>query len=290
MAFTTYVKLQLNALLNPIGLEIGTTLRRRTEAARVQRLQGAGHWTKPKYDEGLNINPERSLEFLTQNCAPYKSDYLDFPRSSNGDGNGYYLNNGWFGAIDAELLYGVMRKQKPRRVFEVGSGFSTRLMLRAIRDENLSTAITSVDPEPRVGIAHCVSEHIATPIEQVDPARIVDSLDEGDLLFIDSSHSVTTGGDVPYLLLEVLPKLRKGVWIQIHDIFLPFDYPEPYVSAGWGWSEQYLVHAFLCYNDVFEVLWPARYMWEYHRPAVLDMIPAEENVFPPSSLWLRKLR
>ncbi len=290
MAFTTYVKLQLNTLLKPIGLEVGTTLKRRTEAARIQRLQSVGHWTKPRYDEGLDINLERSLEFLTQNCASYRSDYLNFPRSSNGDLNQFHLNNGWFGEVDAELLYGIIRTQKPRTVFEVGSGFSTRLMLRAIRDENLSTTITSVDPEPRIAIAHCVSEHISTPVEHIDPARIIDSLDEGDLLFIDSSHCVTTGGDVPYLLLEVLPKLKKGVLIQIHDIFLPFDYPEEWVSAGWGWGEQYLVHAFLCYNDAFEVLWPARYMWEYYRPAKLDMIPADVNVFRPSSLWLKKLR
>lgn len=290
MAFTTYVKLQLNTLLKPIGLEVGTTLKRRLEAARIQRLQSVGHWTKPRYDEGLNIKPEESLEFLRQNCAPYKADYLNFPRSPNGEVNQFHLNNGWFGQVDAELLYGIIRQQKPRKVFEVGSGFSTRLMLRAIRDENLSTAITSVDPEPRVAIAHCVAEHIATPIEQVDPARIIDSLEEGDLLFIDSSHCITTGGDVPYLLLEVLPKLRKGVLIQIHDIFLPFDYPEEWVSAGWGWGEQYLIQGFLCYNNAFEILWPARYMWEYHRSAVLHLIPAAANVFPPSSLWLKKLR
>ena len=290
MAFTTYVKLQLNTLLKPIGLEVGTTLKRRTEAARIQRLQSVGHWTKPRYDEGLDINPERNLEFLRRNCAPYRSDYLNFPRSSNGDVNQFHLNNGWFGEVDAELLYGIIRQQKPQKVFEVGSGFSTRLMLRAIRDENLSTAITSVDPEPRVAIAHCVTEHLAAPVEHVDPARIIDYLDEGDLLFIDSSHCITTGGDVPYLLLEVLPKLKKGVLIQIHDIFLPFDYPEEWVSAGWGWGEQYLVHGFLCYNDVFEILWPARYMWEYYQPAVLDLIPADANIFPPSSLWLKKLR
>ena len=96
-------------------------------------------------------------------------------------------------------------------------------------------------------------------------SKILDLLSAGDILFIDSSHTVTTGGDVPYLFLEILPRLNPGVLIHIHDIFLPFDYPEQWVLEDWGWTEQYLVHAFLSYNQTFEILWPASYVWEHHR-------------------------
>jgi hypothetical protein len=123
----------------------------------------------------------------------------------------------------------------------------------------------------------------------VDPSIIFDSLEEGDLLFIDSSHQIVTGGDVPYLFLEVLPRLKKGVLVHIHDVFLPFDYPEEPVLSGWGWGEQYLVHAFLAFNEVFQILWPARYVWGYRQDEVLDVIPADVNVFPPSSLWLERV-
>jgi hypothetical protein len=136
----------------------------------------------------------------------------------------------------------------------------------------------------------CASEVIQSKVEDVDLAVIADSLVEGDVLFIDSSHRIVTGGDVPYLFLEVIPRLRTGVLIHVHDVFFPFEYPEECVFQGWSWTEQYLVHAFLCFNDSFEILWPARYMWGYHQADVLEVIPADPSVYPPSSLWLKKTR
>jgi hypothetical protein len=90
--------------------------------------------------------------------------------------------------------------------------------------------------------------------------------------------------------LEILPRLRQGVLVQIHDIFIPYDYPEEWVLDDWGWTEQYLVHAFLCYNYAFEILWPASYMWDKHQPEIKRVIPnLDEDIPRPSSLWLRKV-
>jgi hypothetical protein len=139
-----------------------------------------------------------------------------------------------------------------------------------------------------VEVAAHVTEHIRSTVEDLDSNFIIESLGPGDLLFIDSSHKIITGGDVPYLFLEVLPRLQQKVLIHVHDIFLPLDYPEEAVLPGWNWSEQYLVHAFLSFNEAFEILWPARYMWANHQRSVLNVIPAAESVFPPSSLWLEK--
>jgi len=280
--------LQLNALLRPVGLQVGTTVASRREEKRLAQLQESGHWKKARYDQGLKFEPQEYLSFLRETCLPFRADYSTFLRNSNGNDEEFYLENGYFRPVDAELLYSLLRHRKPRRIVEIGSGFSTQLMARAIKEGNLDTTITSIDPSPRVGVDGFVSEHLKSVVEDLNPAVILDTLAEGDILFIDSSHQVVSGGDVPYLFLEVLPRLKKGVLVHIHDIFLPFEYPEEVVIGRWGWAEQYLVHAFLAFNEAFRILWPARYMWGYHQNQVLEVIPADRSVFPPSSLWLEK--
>jgi predicted O-methyltransferase YrrM len=279
----------MNRLLEGVGLEVGTTVARRAEDQRLRQLQEKGHWRKSKYDQGLKFEPEKYLTFLQETCLPYREAYSKFPLSPNGDQSAFYLDNGYFRSVDAEVLYSVIRHRKPKRIIEVGSGFSTRLIASAIKDGALTSKLTSIDPSPRVEVAGHVTEHIRSTVEELDPAVMVEALGPGDLLFIDSSHRIITGGDVPYLFLEVLPRLRQGVLIHVHDIFMPLDYPEEAVLPGWNWSEQYLVHAFLSFNDAFEVLWPARYMWANYQGAVMNVIPADPSVFPPSSLWLEKL-
>jgi predicted O-methyltransferase YrrM len=287
-ALSTRIKLQINGLLRPVGLHIGTTSELKAEQTRIQRLEATGHWDNAKYGEGLRFAPKEYLTFLRENCLPYKDRYSAFPKVSSGKPNEFYLDNGYFRSVDAELLYSIIRKRRPKHIVEVGSGFSTRLMAQALEDEKLSTTITSIDPSPRIDVKGSASKHIRSCAEELDPGVIVESLEEGDLLFIDSSHDIVTGGDIPYLFLEVLPKLKRGVLIHVHDIFFPFDYPQEWTLEGWDWNEQYLVHAFLAFNEVFRILWPARYMWGYYQRDVLEVIPADPHVFPPSSLWIEK--
>jgi predicted O-methyltransferase YrrM len=284
------VKTALNALLRPAGLEVGTTLKQRLENARLRKLQEKEHWDQPRYSQGLRFDDEKALQFLQETCAPYREDYQKFPASPNGDETQYFLQNGWFESVDAEVLYSVLRRFQPANIVEVGSGFSTRVMRRAIRDGKLPTKITSIDPHPNTSVQPYADEFIKAPVEDVAIERILGLLSAGDILFIDSSHAVKTGGDVPYLFLEVLPRLKPGVFIHVHDIFLPFDYPEEWVLEDWAWTEQYLVHAFLAYNNVFEIVWAARYMWEHHRSEVAALIPSASLAHRPSSLWLRKLQ
>lgn len=284
------VKLLLNSVLQPMGFEIGTTLVRRTEAARLQKLKESSHWSKPKYNQALAINSADCLHFLEDTCKPFTSSFRAFPKTPVNGGQEYYLENNWFGAVDAEILYSFIRRYQPKQVIEVGSGFSTRLILQAVTESKLDTKVFSIDPAPRVPLGPAVTRHIQSNVEDVEYETIVGALKDGDLLFIDSSHIVRTGGDIPFLFLEVLPRLKPGVYVHIHDIFFPFDYSEEWVSQG-AWSEQYLVHAFLSYNPVFEILWPASYMWAYHKPRVLEVIPANPVLIrPPSSLWLKKVK
>src|SRR6185295_12664919 len=117
------VKVQLNNLLNPVGLQIGTTVAERREQARLEQLKESGHWSKAQYDQGITFEPEKYLTFLRETCLPYKSEYSKFPRHSNGNEQEFYLENGYFRSVDAEILYSVVRHKKPQRIIEVGSGF-----------------------------------------------------------------------------------------------------------------------------------------------------------------------
>jgi predicted O-methyltransferase YrrM len=290
--FSTRAKVAINTFLKPLGFELITRRKERAETARLKKLQARGHWQKPRYSEGLEFRPEEYRQFLRQVCYPFQHSFLDLPgRADESREDGFFLDNGWFGPVDAEVLYCMIRHFQPRQIIEIGSGFSTRLMQRAIKDSGLKTNLTCIDPQPRVEMLRQADEHIRKPVEDLDAKVITDVLEANDILFIDSSHTITAGGDMPFLFLEVLPHLKRGVLIHIHDIFLPYDYPEEWVvKFRWGWTEQYLVHAFLCYNTAFEVVWPARYMWENHKAEVLELFPTGKTGVSPSSLWLKKTK
>ncbi|MGI8893260.1 MAG: class I SAM-dependent methyltransferase, partial [Bacteroidia bacterium] len=151
--------------------------------------------------------------------------------------------------------------------------------------------IVCIDPQPRVEILTHADEHFAFYVEDLDAGKILNKIKSGDILFIDSSHVVATGGDVNFLFLEILPQLPAGVFIHIHDIFFPFDYPEEWViNERWGWNEQYLVHAFLMFNDTFEIIWPSHYMWVKHKDKINKSFRPAVNNYKPSSLWIKKIR
>jgi len=272
-----------------MGLEVSTTVAERREAARLQRVHQRGQWSRTPYGEGFCLNDSAYLQFLQTVCGPRKEKYSALPVMSDPGQDGYFLQNAWFGAVDAEILYCVIDHFRPSRIIEIGSGYSTRLMRRTIREGNVKTKLTSIDPIPRVGVQSCADEEIRMIVEDVPISRFADELQPNDILFIDSSHVIKTGGDVPYLFLEVLPKLQAGVLIHVHDIFLPFDYPKYFIEKRWGWTEQYLFHAFMLGNHDYEILWPSYYMWQLHRQAVVNAVSAQAPVCDPSSFWIRRL-
>jgi hypothetical protein len=153
-----------------------------------------------------------------------------------------HWRNHWFPALDALSTYCLIAQSRPRQFIEVGSGNSTKFARRAVTDHALATRITSIDPSPRAEIDVICDRVIRQRAEDVDP-EVFAVLDKGDILFIDSSHRALMNSDVTALFLEVLPRLRPGVLVHIHDIALPFDYP-----PDWGphfFSEQYLLAAYL---------------------------------------------
>ena len=166
--------------------------------------------------------------------------------------------NPYLSGLDAAALYGMIATKRPKRYLEIGSGYSTRLVARAKRDQRLATRILSIDPTPRASVDSLCDEVMRSPMEDIDLATF-DRLELGDVLFFDGSHHAFMNSDVVTLFLDVLPRLKAGVLVHVHDIFLPFDYPPDWVDRYY--SEQYLLAMALIANwRALEVVFPCQYI------------------------------
>jgi predicted O-methyltransferase YrrM len=228
---------------------------------------------------------------LIRDLVPY---YDQMPFSENKqDGFRYYFNNPFFGHGSSIILYSLMRHYRPQRIVEVGSGFSSAAMLD-VNDHFFGGSIlfTLVEPYPQrlqslLNKSDMEKHHVCVDIAQNVPLEVYTELRSNDILFIDSSHVAKVGSDVVFLLTEILPILRKGVIIHIHDIYWPFEYPEDWVISGTAWNEAYLLKAFLQFNDSFKILLFNSYLAIHCQKLMKDCLP----LFLPdggSSLWLRK--
>ena len=191
----------------------------------------------------------------------------------------------WFPRLDAAVLYSMVRTLKPSRIVEVGSGHSTRFMVRAIADGALDTGLVAIDPEPRAPLpAHGVT-WIKTMLHDATPAVMKD-LQKGDMLFIDSSHVAMPGSDVDELFNRIAPDLPVGVIVHVHDIFLPFNYPRTW---HWrGYNEQLMVAPMLV-GGSWTPLFASHYMTRRHQDLVdsgiLRDIPLATGALE-TSLWM----
>ena len=194
---------------------------------------------------------------------------------------------GWFPRLDAAVAYTLVRERQPGRIVEIGSGHSTRFMARAVRDGGLATRITAVDPAPRAALAGLEVDHVAATAQSAS-AALFDALLPGDILFVDSSHILMPGTDVDYLLNRVWPRLRRGVLVHFHDIFLPDDYPQAW--AWRGYNEQLGV-APLIGSPSAHILFASHYavtrMSADLETSVVARLPLARPAVE-SSLWLEK--
>ena len=211
----------------------------------------------PTHLGGIDLRIEDQVRLLSE----FKASYDEAPFSEEkSDATRYWYRNDFFGYGDGLALYCMLRRLDPARVIEIGSGFSSGVMLdTAERFLGGRPQLTFVEPYPdrlralmRPGDeSHC--RLIDRPVQQV-PLEEFESLAGNDLLFIDSSHVSRVGSDVNYLFFEILPALASGVTVHIHDIAYPFDYPLRWVEEGRAWNEAYLLRAFLEFNDEFEIV------------------------------------
>jgi len=236
------------------------------------------------------------LELLHTFAIGYRAEYEALPYESDESSVRFFLNNGMFESVDAEILYCVIRHFRPRTIIEVGSGYSSLLAAHAAqrnRDDGSPCELIAIEPFPphwlKAGL-NGLTRLIEAPIEDVPISEFL-RLGPNDVFFIDSSHVIRTGGDVVREYLEILPRLHSGVLVHCHDIYLPRDYPRDLVVRDHNfWTEQYILHAFLLFNRAFEVVWAGSYMQLAYPERLASAFPSySRGTFWPKSLWMRRV-
>jgi hypothetical protein len=287
VAISSKIKELLNAGLALVNLRVETRTREKEENLRLEALRSIGHFNRPAFPLPPSFL-SASAQVVFDNLAMHHARFETFQDMTAND-VGYSFDNDYFSSPDAEVLYTLTRHFQPRRIIEVGSGYSTRIARQAIKDGNLPTRLISIDPCPRREVMEICDEGICEPVEFGCAKGKLRQLRAGDFLFIDSSHEVKTGNDVVYLFLNVLPQLESGVLVHVHDITLPWDYPcEWLMEQHWAWTEQYLVQMMLGSGEMFEVIWPGHFL-QRTQPEFQTYFPfgARRTAF---SLWLRKAK
>lgn len=214
---------------------------------------------RPRYGYGRQSR-QKLFEIINKNRNVYKyKNYLS--RISNKNNNLDSLNlrwDEWIVGLDAIALYAFLCLNNPKRYYEIGSGNSTKFARLAIKDFNLKTKITSIDPQPRVEIDLICNKVIRKPVEDID-ISLCKELEANDILFIDGSHRCFMNSDVTVVFLDILPIFKKGVFVEFHDVYLPYDYcPQ---LAGNFFSEQYLLTThLLAEGNSFAEPTPPKYM------------------------------
>ncbi len=243
---------------------------------------------------GIDLRLDAALTFVEEELAPYVAE-LEVPRSGPRPPGEFFLDNTNYEGGDAELLYAIVRSQRPRRVVELGSGFTTLLINAAVRRNAADGATTehvAYDPYPR---AQIIGERPPEPtrfepISATDvPLSVFRELEAGDVLFVDTTHTVKLGSDVNFVILDVLPLLAPGVIVHFHDIFLPFEYPRVWFEEmDYLWAEQYLLQAFLAFNSDFEVLLPAQALTRERPEPMRAAIPSLADGRSPGAFWIHR--
>lgn len=210
---------------------------------------------KPRYGHGLPPHPElfsiinsnrNDYKVLLDKALEYKEIFWQIKDvKSESDLSKPAWNNGFLPGLDIIGLYTMLSVYKPDNYIEIGSGNSTKVVYKAKIEQNLPTKITSIDPFPRAEIDHLADKVIREPFENIDTS-FLSVLGGGDILFVDNSHRILPNSDSMVFFLEILPRLRKGVIVHLHDIYLPYDYPQ--FMCDRVYSEQYGLAMYLLAN------------------------------------------
>jgi predicted O-methyltransferase YrrM len=251
-------------------------------------------WQRHSRIRGLDVREEQQKELLNIFTSRFKNEYDRFPHGHPSRDFRFYLGNVGFGAVDAEILFCMIRYFKPKTIFEIGSGYSTLLAADALsgnRRDGSPGKLIAIEPYPPEFLSTSIPEEVELlrqPVQKVALAQF-EALRGNDILFIDSSHVCNIGSDVQYEILEILPQLKPGVLIHMHDIFLPGEYPKEWVlDRHLFWNEQYIVQAFLCFNDRFEILWAGQWMHVTHPELLVKAFSSYQSGVSPGSLWFRR--
>jgi hypothetical protein len=265
----------------------------------IKEMEKRNIWDKISNLSGINLEPEKCIAFIKQLASEYAHE-CKWPNEQPLDPKQFHLNNDAFGYGCAAPLHCLIRNNKPKRIIEIGSGYSSKIIAAAINlnaRQNHETHYTIIDPYS------CLKQEnfpkntniIRQPVELLG-LNIFESLEENDILFIDSSHVCKMGSDCNFEILEILPILNKGVYIHFHDIPLPFEYPKIYATNPnfrVFWTESYLLQAFLICNNDFQIIIPMSFLQKYHLEDLKNSFPhsSENNLgWISGSFWIKRIK
>jgi predicted O-methyltransferase YrrM len=207
--------------------------------------------------------------------------------------NTFYVHNPNFGAGDSELYYLLIRNKKPKRIIEIGSGFSTKLSLLAVEKNKAEAAkceLTCIEPFEMPFLDTVKGITVIRKLVENIELDFFKSLEANDILFIDSSHIIRPGNDLLFIYFQILPILQKGVLIHIHDIFTPRHYPQDWLTQKMRfWNEQYLLEAFLYNNEGFKILFALNHLVKTDFEATKKTLVHLKTDSEPSSFWIEKV-
>jgi len=241
---------------------------------------------------GIDLAAHDQLRLLAD-LLPF---YAGLPPWDGGGAHRFRYDNDWFTYADAVCCALLLRRLRPRRVVEVGCGFSTALALDV--DELYlggRTLFTFVEPDPErlrslVPAGELSGRLLARPVQDV-PLAVFESLAAGDVLLVDSSHVLKAGSDVQHLVDEVYPRLASGVHLHVHDVFFPFEYPPPWLQTGCSLNEAYVVRTMLSAGAAWQVVLWDSYLERFHGAWLAEHMPLLlAGSFPTGGIWLRRRR
>jgi predicted O-methyltransferase YrrM len=234
---------------------------------------------------GIDLNEEAQLRLFTSiggglGDVPRNARYTDGPP------------NRMYPLADAAVYSALIRRVDPARIVEVGSGYSSAVALDTADQWRLPTRFTFIEPYPErlLGLLNDVDRQrveLRREVVQDSPLDVFTTLVSGDIVFIDSSHVAKAGSDVIWLMTRILPCLRAGVLVHIHDIFWPFEYPRAWLDERRGWNEDYFLHVFLVNNTAFRIILFNDWIWQTRRDLAERFLP-ECSGARPGGLWLEK--
>lgn len=217
---------------------------------------------KPAHSELYSIIDTHRAEYeiFLNNTLQFKDYIHGIGKTIPSENHIPYWNNGYLPGLDIIVLYSMLAQKKPRKYIEVGSGNSTKVATKAKLENQLQTEIISIDPFPRAEIDNLADRVIRKPFESIDADFLLE-LEENDILFIDNSHRILPNSDSMVFFLETLPKLKKGVIVHIHDVYLPYDYPQ--FMCDRFYTEQYGLAIYLLANpEKYKTLMPNYFVYE----------------------------
>lgn len=247
---------------------------------------------EPRDLPGLEFQDGPQLELIDK--FHFQEELLAFPMM--GKANEFFYENRSYPPGDSEFLYSMVRLLKPARIVEVGSGYSTLMVLHALRrnrveDPSYQCDHVCIEPFEVPWLEAAGARVVRQRLELVDRS-VIEQLGDGDIFFIDSSHVIRPQGDVVVEILEILPRLRSGVYVHIHDIFTPRDYLDKWVLEHVHfWNEQYLLEAFLSFNEQFRVIAAVNYLRHKYPEKLLPKLPilSRDPAGEPSSFWIQRV-